>query len=116
MTDAEGKSVVDTLKELQTYMSSDGEAATLLVNRVAALEAIDHEAYKNADTLLLQDAKDYTDEKVGELGTAASKNVEDFATAAQGALAETAAQQATTYTKTEVDTLLGDAFSWINVE
>lgn len=117
-----------------------------LVTDVAALKSINHEAYIAADETVLAsaksyadeeiaklsfdaagtaktladqalvDAKAYTDGKVGELGTAAYKNVEFFATAAQGALAETAAQQATTYTKTEVDTLLGDAFSWVNIE
>lgn len=39
--DEEGKNVVDTLKELQEYLKSDGEAAGQLVNRVAALEAAD---------------------------------------------------------------------------
>ena len=36
--DAEGKNVIDTLKELQSYMESDEAAASQLVNRVGALE------------------------------------------------------------------------------
>lgn len=55
---------VDTLAELQTYMTTDGEAATQLVNRVAALEAIDHDAYKAADTALETSLKGYVDGKV----------------------------------------------------
>lgn len=116
-----------------------------LVTDVAALKAIDHTAYVAADEAVLNtaktytndeiaklsfdaagtaeakanaaldEAKSYTNDKIAELGTASTKDVEFFATAAQGALAETAAQQDTTYTKAEVDTLLGDAFSWINV-
>ena len=104
----------DTLKEIATWIA-DSESATEaadLVTRVATLEAIDHDAYKAADVTTLQSAKDYTDEKIALLGTAAYKDVEFFATAAQGALAETAAQQANTYTKAEVDAM----WDWINVQ
>ena len=117
-----------------------------LVTDVATLKAINHEAYIAADETVLAsaksyadeeiaklsfdaagtaktladqalvDAKAYTDGKVGELGTTAYKNVEFFATAAQGALAETAAQQANTYTKAEVDSAIENAFAWIVVE
>lgn len=52
---------VDTLAELQTYMTADGEAAAQLVNRVANLEAIDHDAYVGADGTVLANAKDYAD-------------------------------------------------------
>ena len=55
---------VDTLAELQTYMTTDGEAAAELIDRVAALEAIDHNAYVSADTQVLADAKTYVDGKV----------------------------------------------------
>lgn len=53
---------VDTLAELQTYMNGDGEAAAELVGRVAALEAIDHDAYKAADTALETSLKLYADQ------------------------------------------------------
>ena len=123
---------VDTLKEIQAYITSDGaaadqmltaigeakDAATTAQSEVDALElvvtAID-EAYKAADTVVLNAAKDYTDQKFVTLGSAAYEDKSAFATAAQGALAETAAQQANTYTKTEVDDKILDAFSWINV-
>ena len=52
---------VDTLKELQTYMTTDGAAAAALVGRVAALEEIDHDAYKAADEATLASAKSYAD-------------------------------------------------------
>ena len=55
---------VDTLAELQTYMTTDGEAATKLIERVSALEEIDHNAYVSADTQVLADAKAYVDGKV----------------------------------------------------
>lgn len=103
----------DTLKEIAAWIAEADTAddAASLVTRVATLEAIDHDAYKAADVTTLQSAKDYTNEKINLLGTAAYKNVEFFATAAQGALAETAAQQANTYTKTEVDAM----WDWVNV-
>ena len=124
---------IDTLKEIQAYISSDGaaaeqmltaigeakNAATTVQNEVDALElvvaAID-EAYKTADTTTLTLAKEYVDGKIELLGTAAYKNVEFFATAEQGAKADAAAPQATTYTKTEVDTLIQNSFEWINVQ
>ena len=66
---------VDTLAELQTYMETDGAAATELVNRVSALESINHDAYISADTQVLADAKAYIDGKVDgkfdEVGAAA---------------------------------------------
>jgi hypothetical protein len=53
---------VDTLAELQTYMNNDGAAATQLVNRVAALEAVKDD-YKAADTALETSLKGYVDGK-----------------------------------------------------
>jgi hypothetical protein len=62
---------VDTLKELQTYMTTDGEAAAKLVGRVAALEEIDHDAYVGADATVLADAKSYANGLINnEDGTA----------------------------------------------
>ena len=138
----------DTLKEVAEWIANNDHASDVatLVTDVAALKAINHEAYIAADEVVLATAKSYTDDeiaklsfdaagtaktladqalvdakayaddKVGELGTAAYKNVEFFATAAQGALAETAAQQANTYTKAEVDSAIENAFAWIVVE
>lgn len=108
----------DTLKEVAEWIGNNQHAsdvASLLID-VAALKAIDHDAYIQADTALETSLKGYVDTKVGTLGTAASKNVEYFATAAQGALAETAAQQANTYTKAEVNSAIENAFTWIIVE
>ena len=58
------ESAVDTLKELQTYMTTDGEAAAELVNRVSTLESINHDAYIAADAQVLTDAKAYVNDKV----------------------------------------------------
>jgi hypothetical protein len=52
---------VDTLAELQTYMTTDGEAAAKVVERIAALEALDHDAYVAADETVLSTAKSYAD-------------------------------------------------------
>ena len=79
------ESAVDTLKELQSYMTTDGEAATELVNRVSALEEINHEAYIAADVQVLADAKAYVDGKVDnkfdEAGAAATaeQNAKNYA-------------------------------------
>lgn len=68
-----GQDAVDTLKELQAYMASDGAAATALVGRVAALEAIDHDAYISADEAVLAAAQEYVDGKVdGKFDTVGS--------------------------------------------
>lgn len=124
---------VDTLKEIQAYITSDGaaaeqmltaigeakDAATTAQNEVDELElvvAAMDEAYKAADATTLTAAQEYVDGKIELLGTAAYKNVEFFATATQGLLAEAAAPQATTYTKTEVDNKFIEAFTWIKVE
>ena len=55
----------DTLKEVAQWISDSESAASAadLVTRVGALEAIDHDAYVDADTKVLQDAKDYVDGK-----------------------------------------------------
>jgi hypothetical protein len=52
---------VDTLAELQTYMTTDGAAAAQVVERIGALEAINHDAYKAADETVLANAKSYAD-------------------------------------------------------
>lgn len=116
---------VESFKELQVWIENhEGGAADILAAANKAQEEVDalelvvsamDEAYKAADTVALNAAKAYTDEKFVTLGSAAYEDKSAFATAAQGALAETAAQQANTYTKTEVDGKISDAFSWINV-
>lgn len=104
----------DTLKEVAEWIANNDHAtdvATLMTD-VAALKAIDHDAYKAADTKVLSDAKDYTDQKIALLGSAAYEDKAAFATAAQGVLAETAAQKADTYTKAEVNAM----WEWINIQ
>ena len=161
---------VDTLAELQTYMTTDGEAAAKVVERIGKLEAFDHDAYKGADETVLANAKSYADGLAGNYDAAgaaagalndakayvdgkvdgkfdtvgaaaqaltdakayadgkfqvagnyetagaaaaaetAAKAYADglavnYATAAQGAKADAAAPQATTYTKDEVDAM-----------
>lgn len=66
----------DTLKEVADWIASNETAsdAADLVTRVAALEAIDHDAYVDADATNLQAAKDYADGLAGnydEAGAAA---------------------------------------------
>ena len=53
----------DTLKEVAQWIADSESAATAadLVTRVAALEAIDHDAYVDADAQVLVDAKAYAD-------------------------------------------------------
>ena len=53
----------DTLKEVAQWISDSESAASAadLVTRVAALEAIDHDAYVEADKTVLADAKAYAD-------------------------------------------------------
>lgn len=68
MVDAEvGQDAVDTLKELQSYMAADGAAATQLIERIAALEGIDHDAYVEADNIVLESAKQYTTSEIAKL-------------------------------------------------
>lgn len=124
---------VDTLKEIQAYITTDGaaaeqmltaigeakDAATTAQNEVNALElvvATMDEAYKAANAGILATVQD----ELAKLGTAAKKDVEYFASAEALAnvleIANAAAPQATTYTKTEVDTQIANAFEWVNVE
>jgi hypothetical protein len=53
----------DTLKEVAQWISDSESAASAadLVTRVAALEAIEHDAYVDADTTVLESAKSYAD-------------------------------------------------------
>ena len=93
---------VDTLKELQEYMVSDGSAATELVNRVDALETKATDAsnkianldssYKAADTQIradyaaadasvLKDAKAYADQQATAAKNAVSAEGDAYVTA-----------------------------------
>lgn len=76
----------DTLKEVADWIASNETAADAadLVTRVAALEAIDHDAYVDADATNLQAAKDYADGLAGNYdaaGTAATaeQNAKSYA-------------------------------------
>lgn len=124
----------DTLKEVAQWIS-DSESATTaadLVTRVGVLEAIDHDAYVAADTKVLEDANAYADGLAGNYATAAQGAKADTAyqkpadgigsadlsaaVNASLAKADAAAPQATTYTKTEVDTKLAGYYTKAEVD
>lgn len=124
----------DTLKEVAQWIS-DSESATTaadLVTRVGVLEAIDHDAYKAADTKVLEDANAYADGLAGNYATAAQGakadtayqkpadgiSSADLSAAVNASLAkaDAAAPQATTYTKTEVDTKLAGYYTKAEVD
>lgn len=125
---------VESFKELQAWIEThEGGAADILAAANKAQEEVDalelvvagiDEAYKAADASTLTAAKGYVDTELAKLGTAASKDVEFFATAealaAVKATADAAAPKATTYTKDEVNTkIAGDiaaAFEWVDVK
>lgn len=60
----DAQDVIDTLKDIQGYITNDGAAADALVKRVAALEGINHDAYVGADEVVLSTAKSYADSLV----------------------------------------------------
>jgi hypothetical protein len=125
---------VESFKELQAWIENhEGGAADILAAANKAQEEVDalelvvagiDEAYKAADAATLTAAKEYVDGELTKLGTAATKDIEYFASATAlasvKATADAAAPQATTYTKDEVDSNIGaaitDAFTWINVQ
>jgi hypothetical protein len=81
----------DTLKEVAQWIADSESAATAadLVTRVATLEAIDHDAYVEADKTVLSDAKTYAEGLVMVDGvakfdaagsaTTAEQNAKDYA-------------------------------------
>lgn len=124
----------DTLKEVAQWIA-DSESATTaadLVTRVGVLEAIDHDAYKAADTKVLEEANAYADSLAGNYATAAQGakadtayqkpadgiGSADLSAAVNASLAKAgaAAPQATTYTKTEVDTKLAGYYTKAEVD
>ena len=124
----------DTLKEVAQWIADSESAATAadLVTRVGVLEAIDHDAYKAADTKVLENANAYADGLAGNYATAAQGAKADTAyqkpadgigsadlsaaVNASLAKADAAAPQATTYTKTEVDTKLAGYYTKAEVD
>ena len=124
----------DTLKEVAQWIADSESAATAadLVTRVGVLEAIDHDAYKAADTKVLENANAYADGLAGNYATAAQGAKADTAyqkpadgigsadlsaaVNASLAKADAAAPQATTYTKTEVDTKLAGYYTKVEVD
>ena len=94
----------DTLKEVADWIANNESAASAadLVTRVAALEAIEHDAYVAADEAVLADAKAYAD--------AAEKNAKDYADGKfqvkgnyeEAGAADAALTDAKAYTDTEV--------------
>lgn len=124
----------DTLKEVAQWIADSESAATAadLVTRVGVLEAIDHDAYKAADTKVLEDANAYADGLAGNYATAAQgakadtayqKPADGISSAdlseavnASLAKADAAAPQATTYTKIEVDTKLTGYYTKAEVD
>lgn len=125
---------VESFKELQDWIENhEGGAADILEAANKAQEEVDalelvvagiDEAYKTADAATLTAAKEYVDGELTKLGTAATKDIEYFASAealaAVKTTADAAAPQATTYTKDEVDANIGsaitDAFTWVDVQ
>jgi hypothetical protein len=98
----------DTLKEIAQWIS-DSETATEaadLVTRVGALEAIDHEAYKAADTTLETALKSYADQAEADAVSAAATDATTKADAAREA-AKTYADGLNTAMDTRVATLEG---------
>ena len=124
----------DTLKEVAQWIADSESAATAadLVTRVGVLEAIDHDAYKAADTKVLENANAYADGLAGNYATATQGAKADTAyqkpadgigsadlsaaVNASLAKADAAAPQATTYTKIEVDTKLTGYYTKAEVD
>lgn len=82
----------DTLKEVAQWISDSESAATAadLVTRVATLEAIDHDAYVEADKTVLADAKTYAESLVMVDGVAKFDTAGAAATAKSEAIADAA--------------------------
>ena len=109
---------VDTLKELQEYMTTDGEAATELVNRVAALETADttiRGEFAAADTALASSLQSYADQAEADALAAAQAYADGLVKDSEGkslfdaaGSATTAEQNAKDYTDEEISKLSFD--------
>jgi hypothetical protein len=124
----------DTLKEVADWIANNDHASDVatLMTDVANLKKIDHEAYKAADTKVLEDANAYADGLAGNYATAAQGAKADTAyqkpadgigsadlsaaVNASLAKADAAAPQATTYTKSEVDNKLAGYYTKAEVD
>ena len=93
----------DTLKEVAQWIADSESASNAadLVTRVAALEAIDHDAYVEADKALENSLKEFGSNNYDVKGAAATAKSEAIADA-DGKLA-LKANAADVYTKTEAD-------------
>lgn len=102
----------DTLKEIAAWIADadTAEDAASLVTRVSTLEAINHDAYVEADKTVLADAKAYADGLVVVDGVAKFDAAGAAATAKAEAIAQAKLDAAEAlkgyYTKGEVDNLL----------
>ena len=98
----------DTLKEIAAWIADadTAEDAASLVTRVTALEAIDHDAYVEADKTVLADAKAYADGLVAVDGVAKFDTAGAAATAKAEAIADAEAKL-----KAVTDTLKSAAFT-----
>lgn len=83
----DAQDVIDTLKDIQGYITNDGAAADALVKRVANLEKIDHDAYKAADVENLNAAKQYVDGRFTNEVTGKFDTVGSAAAAQEAAIA-----------------------------
>ena len=74
----------DTLKEVAEWIGNNEHASDVatLVTDVAALKAIDHEAYVAADNLVLTNAKKYTDDVIADINLPANYEVKGAASQA----------------------------------
>lgn len=127
---------LDSFKELQAWISEHGEEADAILEVATAAEAAAKTAQQEVDTLeeavsalettlsegdaaTLVSANAYTDQKIGELGSAAKMDADYFASALALAdvktIAENAATKADTYTRAEVDAAISNAFRWNDV-
>ena len=104
----------DTMKEIADWLDANKDGVVdITLNITANTKAISDEAALarseegklayaiETEELRAQDAEAELQNQIDSLGTAASSQVEDFATAAQGLLAETAIQPGTEFIYTE---------------
>lgn len=99
---------LDTLKEIADFIANDQEGAASLTNRISALEAIDHDAYLDADDTNLQAAQDYANglNKAMDIRVKALEDADDYVKAdVDSAIAD--AKKAGTDAATALETYKG---------